>query len=124
MDIFCLKSGIGQSDEERNAHLEKLFDSIAPGPDTEGCCSADAAAEERQQLRSALGLLASRTVESICFRSAEAVARSEEEIATLKSFLSEHEIALTVAVAAMVPKQTDSVNGRGGANYVDELESS
>ena len=124
MDMYCLKSGISQSDEERNTHFEKLFDSIAPGPDTEGCCSADAAAEERQQLRSALGLLASRTVKSICFRSAEALAGSEEEIAKLKSFLSEHEIALTVAVAAMGPKQTDSVDGRGSAIYVDELESS
>ena len=126
MDIYCLKSGISQSDEERNAHLEKLRDSVVPGSETEGDGTADATAEHRQQLQPALDLPASGTADSICFRSPDVLARSEEEIAKLKSFLSVHEIGLTVAVVGIGPNPADSGHEREGADVkdVDEVEAS
>ena len=113
MDIYCLKSGINQSDEEQNAHLEELRDSIAPGSETEGGGTADGTAEQGQRLRVVLDLLASGTIESICFRSPDVLARSEEEMAKLKSFLSEHAIGL------IGPNLDDSVHGREGADVND-----
>lgn len=112
MAIDCLKSGISQSDEERNAHLEILRDSMVPGSETEGGSTVGATADHRQQLQHTLDLLASGTLESICFRSPDVLARSEEEIAKLKSFLSEHEIELTLAVAAIEPIPTRRVRGQ------------
>ena len=99
MDIYCLKSGISQSDEERNVHLEELRDSIAPDSETRGDGKADVSAEHCQQLQQVLELLVSGTIESICFRSPDVLASSDDEIARLKTFLSEHDIGLTVDVA-------------------------
>ena len=114
MDIFCLKSGIGQSDEERNAHLEKLLDSVVPSSMTEGDGVPDETAEQGKYLRQALDLLASGSIESICFRSPDVLAGSEEESAKLKSFLSENEIGLTVAVADIGSSPAGSGVERGG----------
>ena len=126
MDIFCLKSGIGQSDEERNAHLEKLLESIVPSSETDGGGMAGATVDQRQQLQQALDLLASGTADSIFFRSPDVLAQSEEEIYKLKSFLSEHEIGLAVAVADIGPNSADSGHEPEGADTEDivEVESS
>ena len=125
MDIYCLKNGVNQSDEERNAQFEDLRDSIAPGSETEGGGTADGTAEQRPQLQVALDLLASGSLESICFRSPGVLAQSVEEIAKLKSFLSEHEIGLTLTDVDSGPDTADGDHGRGGAdaNDVHEVES-
>ena len=126
MDIFCLKSGIGQSDEERNAHLEKLRESIVPIFETGGSRTADPTTEKRQQLQQALDLLASGNLESICFRSPDVLACSDEEIAKLKSFLSEHEIGLTLNETISEFKTADGDHGHEGtdAKDVNDVESS
>ena len=125
MDIFCLKIGIGQSDEERNAHLEMLRESIAPRSKAEGGGTADSTAERHPQLQAALVLLASGVLESICFKSLDVLAGSEEEIAKLKSFLSEHDIGLTFNETFSESKTADSSHWRGGADGDDvhEVES-
>ncbi len=126
MDMYCLKSGVNQSDEEQNAHLEKLRDPIVPGSETQSGGTSDGTAEQRLELQAALELLASGTVESICFRSPNVLARSEEELATLKSFLSENEIGLTLAVSDIGPNSADSGYEPEGADTEDivEVESS
>ena len=125
MDIFCLKGGIPQSDDERNAHLEKLLESMPPDSETEGGGTADPTTGQRQQLQQALDLMASGSVESICFKSLDVLAGSEEEIAKLKSFLSEHEIGLTLNETFSGSNTADSSHGRGGADGDDvhEVES-
>ena len=125
MDIFCLKSGIGQSDEERNAHLEKLLESIVLSSETDGGWTADSIAEQGQQLQQALNLLASGSLGSICFKSPDVLASSDEVIAKLRRFLSEHEIGLTLTEIISEPNAAHDGHGRADANGDDvhEVES-
>ena len=58
-------------------------------------------ADQRPQLQTALDLLASGTVESICLTTPQMLARTEDDIANLKSFLSEHDIGLTLESAVV-----------------------
>ena len=123
MNIFCLKRGINQSEEEQSANIEKLRDSIAHGSENEGGMAVETA-EQGQQLQQALDLLASGTLESICFRSPDVLARSDDEIANLMAFLSEHDIGLTVPVSVMGPNPAVGSHGRDGADAddIDDVE--
>ena len=126
MDIYCLKSGISQTEEERNTFLEKLRESITPESGTESG-TVDETAEQRPQLQSALDLLASGTVESICFRTPDVLARSIGDIDKLKGFLSESNIELRVTGQADIrPEPADSGHKTGGTETktADEVDAS
>ena len=57
MDIYCLKTGISQSDAERNANLEMLRKLITPESGIEGGAAAEETAEQRPQLQSAIDVV-------------------------------------------------------------------
>ena len=122
MNIYCLKSGINQSDEERNANLEMLRKLITPESGIDGGAAAEETAEQRPQLQSAIDLLASGKVESICFTTPDVLARSEDDIANLKSFLSENNVGLTVDAARIGPNVDDRGHKTGGTDTGDVAE--
>ena len=126
--IICLNSNSSQQPEERHTQLEKLKGSLAPEVtgDQESAGKSETTQEGRKELQPALDLLASGAAESICFRSADVLARSNEDLGMLESFLSKHRIGLTVSETDTEPSPAEGVHPHDipDAKGADEVDAS
>ena len=95
MDIYCLKGGQSQSDEERRISFELLRKSLPP--EAEGD-PPDTHLESGQEGRIGpfLEMLTSGPVADICFKEAQTLARTEADVARLEKLLPELELSLVV----------------------------